>query len=82
MGDEKIAIRSEVGKLVNANFINELRFQTWVVNSFLVKKSTSKCRICINFRDLSKFWPKYSYLLPRHDQVVDESFSFMDAYSD
>lgn len=87
MGPEKMAaIRQEVGKLLEAGFIKEIRFQTWVANPVLIKKSNGKWRVCIDFRDLNKACPKDAYPLPRIDQLVDatsghELMSFMDAYS-
>lgn len=37
-GEEKtITIIKEVGRLVNAQFVKEIRFQTWVKNPVLVK---------------------------------------------
>lgn len=87
VGEEKIlAIRHEEGKLVYANFVKDIRFQTWVANPVLVKKSNTKWRLCVDFRDLNKVCPKDSYPLPRIDQLVDatsrhELLSFMDTYS-
>lgn len=83
--DEKAwAIMREVGKLIAANFIKEIRFQTWVDNILLVNKNNGKWRMCIDFRDLNKACPKHSYSFLRIDQLVDatsghELLSFMDA---
>lgn len=39
VGEQKaISIRQEVGKLVDVNFVKEIRFETWVTNSVLLKK--------------------------------------------
>lgn len=86
MNDEKnIAIRAKVGKLVNANFVKEIRLQTWVTNLVLVKKSTNKWKTCVNLRDLRNACPKDCYPLPHIDQHVNVIFehkllSFIDAY--
>lgn len=43
-----------MGKLVDAGFVKEIRFQTSVANPVLVKKSTGVWRVCVDFRDLNK----------------------------
>lgn len=51
----------------------------------MVKKSNGKWRMCVDFTDLNKAYPKDSYLLPRIDQLVESTASyqllrFMDAF--
>ena len=52
----------------------------------MVKKANGKWRMCIDFTDLNRAFPKDSYPLPRIDTIVDstarhELLSFMDAFS-
>ena len=52
----------------------------------MVKKANGKCRMCVDFTDLTKACPKDSYPLPCIDQLVDltigdQLLSFMDAFS-
>ena len=52
----------------------------------LVKKANGKWRMCVDFTDLNKACPKYSFPLPKIDQLVDSTaghslLSFMDAFS-
>ena len=52
----------------------------------MVKKPNGKWRICIDYKDLDKAYPKDCFPLPRIEQLVDataghELLSFMDAYS-
>ena len=52
----------------------------------MVKKANGKWRMCVDFTDLNKVYPKDSYPLPRIDQLVDSMaghrlFSFIDAFS-
>lgn len=73
-------------KFVDAYFVSEIRFQTWLANQVLVKMSNGKLRICVDFIDLNKACPKESYPLTQIDQLVDatlghELLSFMDVYS-
>ena len=52
----------------------------------IVKKANGKWRMYVDFIDLNKACSKYSYPLPRIDQLVDsiaghKLLSFMDAFS-
>ena len=52
----------------------------------MVKKASEKWMMCVNFMDLNKACPKYSFPLPSIDQLVDASLghyvlSFIDAFS-
>uniref|UniRef100_A0A2N9I556 RNA-directed DNA polymerase n=1 Tax=Fagus sylvatica TaxID=28930 RepID=A0A2N9I556_FAGSY len=80
------AIMEEVDKLLKAGFIREVYYPKWLANVVMVKKSTGKWRMCVDFTDLNKACPKDSYPLPRIDQLVDSTaghklLSFMDAFS-
>ena len=51
----------------------------------MVKKANGKWRMCVDFTNLNKAYPKDSYPLPRIDQLVDSTvghklLSFMDAF--
>ena len=76
----------EVRKLIAAKFIRELYYPDWLANVVMVKKANDKWRMCIDFTDLNKAYPKDSYPLPCIDQLVDSTaghklLSFMDAFS-
>ena len=52
----------------------------------MVKKASEKWRVCVDFMDLNKAYPKDSYPLPWIDTLVDsparnQLLSFMDAFS-
>jgi len=52
----------------------------------LVKKANGKWRICIDYTDLNKAYPRDAYPLPNIDQLVDSAadnkvLSFLDVYS-
>nr|KYP74109.1 Retrovirus-related Pol polyprotein from transposon 17.6 [Cajanus cajan] len=85
-GERREAIIPETQKLLNAGFICEVRYTTWLANVVLVKKSSGKWRMCIDYTDLNKACPKDSYPLPSIDRLVDGAsghalLSFLDAYS-
>lgn len=73
-------------KLQRAGFIREVAHPEWMTNVVLVKKSSGKWRMCVDFTDLNKACPKDSFPLPRIDVLVDSTsgharLSFMDAFS-
>ncbi|XP_072056381.1 uncharacterized protein [Arachis hypogaea] len=87
LGDKRIkAAKSETKKLLEAGFIRELRFSAWLANVVMVRKSSGRWRMCVDFTDLNKACPKDCYPLPNIDRLVDDTsgfpvLSFMDAYS-
>nr|KYP37991.1 Transposon Ty3-I Gag-Pol polyprotein [Cajanus cajan] len=85
-GERREAIVAETQKLLNAGFIREVRYTTWLANVVLVKKNSGKWRMCVDYTDLNKACPKDSYPLPSIDRLVDGAsghalLSFLDAYS-
>ncbi|KAL2485114.1 RT RNaseH 2 domain-containing protein [Abeliophyllum distichum] len=79
------ALKEEVDKLLQSNFIRKARYPKWVSNPVLVKKPNGKMRTCIDFSNLNQACTKDSFPLPQIDQLVDATFghellSFMDAY--
>jgi len=80
------AAEKAVKDLLEANFISEAKYTTWLSNVVLVKKSNEKWRMCVDYTDLNRACPKDAYPLPNIDKLVDNSsdyklLSFMDAYS-
>ena len=79
------AIAEEVRKLQDAEFIKEVYYTGWLANMVMVKKTSEKWRICVDFTDLNKAYPKDSYPVPRIDIMVDsmarhQLLSFRDAF--
>ena len=79
------AIKEEVQKLTMAKFIRKVYYPDWLANVVMVKKANGKWKMCVDFTDLNKAYPKDSYPLPRIDQLVDSTMghkllSFMDAF--
>ncbi|KAM1889256.1 hypothetical protein ACFX13_047269 [Malus domestica] len=95
-GDERYeAMKAEVEKLKGIGFVCEVNYPTWVANVVLVKKNPTKeslllqkvlWKICVDYTDLNKGYPKDSLPLPLIDRLIDstagcELLSFMDGYS-
>ena len=79
-------IKAEVEKLLRAGSIYPVPLTDWVSNLVPVDKKQGKIRVCIDFRDLNKVFPKDNYPTPFIDQIIDECvgneiFSFMDGFS-
>ncbi|GFZ15616.1 hypothetical protein Acr_25g0000250 [Actinidia rufa] len=80
------AVIEEVEKLKEADAIIEVIYPSWLSNTVVVKKKTSKWRVCVNFTNLNRACPKDCFPLPKIDQLVDSStsgharMSFLDAY--
>src|SRR3954467_15420540 len=75
-----------VKDLLEAKFISEAKYSTWLSNVVLVKKSNGKWRMCVDYTNVNRACPKDAYPLPYIDRLVDNSadyklLSFMDAYS-
>ena len=67
------AIAEEVRKFLEVGFIREVYYPNWLANVVMVKKFNGKWRMCVDFTDLNKAYPKDSYPLPRIDTLVDST---------
>ncbi|XP_070054487.1 uncharacterized protein [Nicotiana tomentosiformis] len=79
-------IKSEVNKLIEAGFIREVKYPTWVSSIVPVRKMNNQIRVCIDFKDLNNACPKDEF--PHHilELMIDdttryEALSFMDGSS-
>ncbi|XP_074296849.1 uncharacterized protein LOC141627503 [Silene latifolia] len=78
-------IEKEVNKLIEAGFIREVKYSTWIANIVLVRKKNGQLRICVDFRDLNDACPKDDFPLPVTELMIDattghEALSFMDCF--
>jgi len=48
--DKRLAARAEAEKLLKAGFIAEARYSTWLANVVMVKKASSKRRMCVDYK--------------------------------
>ena len=80
-------IITKTDKLLEAGVIKVVPHPTWVANPVVVPKPmTSKLRLCIDFTDLNKAYPKDPFPPPRINQIVDSTagcklLCFLDAFS-
>ena len=80
-------IISEVDKLIEAGVIRAVPHPTWVANPVVVPKPlTFEWRLCIDFTDQNKAYPKDPFPLPRIDLIVEstagcELLCFLDDFS-
>ncbi|XP_074299880.1 uncharacterized protein LOC141631058 [Silene latifolia] len=51
-------IEKEVNKLIEARFIREVRYPSWIANIVPVRKKNGQLRLCVDFRDLNDAYPK------------------------
>ena len=58
-------------KLKQARAIKEVFYPEWLANTIVVKKKIGKWRICVDFTDLNKAYPKDPFPMPWIDQLVD-----------
>ncbi|XP_074298973.1 uncharacterized protein LOC141629964 [Silene latifolia] len=75
-------IEKEVNKLIEAGFIREVKYSTWIANIVPVRKKNGQLRICVDFRDLNDACPKDDFPLPVTEMIDattgHEALSFMD----
>ena len=69
--EKRQVIHDETHKLLVAGHIREIQYPEWLANVVLVKKSSGKWRMCVDFTDLNKASPKDSYPLPSIDALED-----------
>jgi hypothetical protein len=64
--DRRDAIKKELAKLLAAGFIKEVFHPERLANPVLIcKKSSNEWRMCVDYTDLNKHYPKDPFGLPR-----------------
>ena len=84
--NRKEAIKEQIERLTKVGFIQEVDHPEWPTNPNMVQNSNGKWRMCVDFTDLNKDYPKDTFSLPWIDQIVDltsscDYLSLLDAYS-
>ena len=72
-------------KLKRAGAIKEVFYPEWLANTVVVKKTSEKWRVSMDFTNLNKACPKDPFPMPQIDQLVDTTashprMSFLDAF--
>nr|XP_009798143.1 PREDICTED: uncharacterized protein LOC104244429 [Nicotiana sylvestris] len=80
------SIDAKVNKLIEAGFIREVKYPSWISSIVPVKKKNGQIRVCVDFRDLNNACPKDEFPLPILELMIDatteyEAMSFMDGSS-
>nr|GEV34124.1 reverse transcriptase domain-containing protein [Tanacetum cinerariifolium] len=75
----------KVNELKKAGILRETRYQTWLANTVMVKKTEGAWRMCVDFAIQNKACPKDCYSLPEIDWKVESLFDyklkcFLDVY--
>jgi hypothetical protein len=78
-------IKLEVEKLLKVDFIYPVALTEWVSNLVPIDKKGGSIRVCVDYRDINKAYPKDNFPTPFVDQIVDdyagsEIFSLMDGF--
>ena len=81
------AMGEELPKLLEAEFVRDIKHPDWLANLVMVPKKDKSWRLCVDFKDLNKACPKDPFPLPRIDQIIDatarhDSLCFLEAYLD
>jgi hypothetical protein len=79
-------IKLEVKRLLKVGFIYSVALTDWDSNIVPIDKKQGTIRVCIDYRDINKAFPKDNFSTPFIDPIVDdcagsEIFSLMDVFS-
>ncbi|XP_019198930.1 PREDICTED: uncharacterized protein LOC109192688 [Ipomoea nil] len=80
------SIEIEVNKLIEAGFIHEVKYPTWISSIVPVRKKNGQIHVCVDFWDLNVACPKDDFPLLITELMIDvvtghEIMSFMDGSS-
>ena len=67
-------------------FIRVVDYPTWLANVVPVPKPNEKVRVCVDYRDLNKAYPKDDFPLSNIDLIIDNTAnhalkSFVDGFT-
>ncbi|KAL0361277.1 UNVERIFIED_CONTAM: hypothetical protein Sradi_3812200 [Sesamum radiatum] len=79
----RIRPRGEVNKLIEADFIREVKYPIWISSIVPIRKMNGQIHVCIDFRGLNNACSKDDFLLPIVELMIDaatghEALFFMD----
>jgi len=72
-----------VNKIIEAGFIREFRYPTWIANIVPIRKKNDQLCVYVDFGDLNGACPKDDFSLPVTELMIDsttghKALSFMD----
>jgi hypothetical protein len=74
MSEENIeATDVDVQWLIDTSFIREVTYSQWLANVVMVKKKNGTWRMCTDFTNLNKCYPKDNLHLVRIDKIIDSA---------
>ena len=78
-------IEIDVNKLIEASFIQKVKYLIWISSIVPIKKKNGQIRICVAFRDFNNACPKDDFSLPITELMIDattghEALSFMEVH--
>jgi hypothetical protein len=81
------ATKLEVQRLLDAGFICEIQYPSWLANVVMVMKKNGKWIMCTNFTNLNKCYPNDDFLVSRIEKVVDstagcETMALLECFSE
>ena len=68
-----LKIKEEVTKQLKVGFIKHVHQVKWIANVVPVPKIDGKVRLCVDFKDLNKAYPKDDFPFPHIDVFVDNT---------
>ncbi|GKA04746.1 reverse transcriptase domain-containing protein [Tanacetum coccineum] len=79
------AIHTQVEELTKANILREVKYQTWVSNLVIMKKASGRWKLCVDFTNISKAYPKEHHSLLMIKKKFEDLHRhrlkcFLDAY--
>ncbi|XP_057744680.1 uncharacterized protein LOC130962489 [Arachis stenosperma] len=69
-------VARQTASLLEAGFIREVDYSTWLSNVVLVKKHNGRWRMCVDYSDLNKACPKDCFPLPNIDALIDAAAGY------
>ena len=69
--DHADAVKNKVIKLNLAEAIKKVFYPEWLANTIVMKKKSGKWRVCVDFIDLNKAYPKDPFPMSWMNQLVD-----------
>ena len=71
----ELKVKGETEIFLKVGFIRPTKYAQWLANIVSVMKKNGKIRVCINFRDLNTATPKYVYVMPVSDMLIDATIN-------